>query len=634
LSAALDEVAVEPTAADPGADVRNGDVLTPPANTAQDVERAADSATGNGAGEVAEGVEPGERPAVSNAEPRRRWRRRPHQDPKQLAPAASANAAVPANSSPRPEESIEALDSEPGVDHRRWRRAPAGTGTTSAHDATVSEGPDGNGKHRRWRRATTPEDAGLAVLAAGAAAGSDETTSGEPMPAVENEATELVASTAAAGDAAPGEPMPTVENEATELVASTAAAGDAAPGEPMPAVPDKATELVASTAVESPSQLSDGVLLDEDLFWARKEPLPAVAASTALASAPSSQPDGVAGRARRRRLLLVAAALAVIVAIVATLLATVFSGGGSQERAQSPASPPAAVRLEFDSATTPDGLEMQRVWRLRGTRGTNFVGRLSFSNPTASTITASHTEVIPKSLASSVTDIDFQPRPTVVQPDPIVRYFLTVPPHETVYARYEIQVAADGADRSRLDAWAQEMQTDLSALAEATTTTVPRSTTTTTTTTTRPPTTPTRRPAPSAEPPVATTSPEPPPPPPTSPPTTSPPALPALGTIVIRTISYGGTGTFGFSGPDGGNLSLTTSGSPDGSAESTAMTVAAGTYAWTQVSVSEGWRLFGIDCTDRDAGPFDQRSTVSGATATFNVQAGETVVCTWGNRPL
>jgi hypothetical protein len=37
----------------------------------------------------------------------------------------------------------------------------------------------------------------------------------------------------------------------------------------------------------------------------------------------------------------------------------------------------------------------------------------------------------------------------------------------------------------------------------------------------------------------------------------------------------------------------------------------------------------GLDCTDRDAGPFENRSTVSGSTATFNVQAGETVVCTW-----
>ena len=79
-------------------------------------------------------------------------------------------------------------------------------------------------------------------------------------------------------------------------------------------------------------------------------------------------------------------------------------------------------------------------------------------------------------------------------------------------------------------------------------------------------------------------------------------------------------------------MSLTTSGSPDGTAQSSPMTVVAGKYDWTEVSLSAGWGLFNIDCTDRDAGPFEDRSTVSGATATYNVQAGETVVCTWANR--
>ena len=62
------------------------------------------------------------------------------------------------------------------------------------------------------------------------------------------------------------------------------------------------------------------------------------------------------------------------------------------------------------------------------------------------------------------------------------------------------------------------------------------------------------------------------------------------------------------------------------------MTVAAGKYTWKQVSASGGFGVLNIDCTDRDAGPFDQRSTVSGTSATFNVQPGETVSCTWINR--
>jgi hypothetical protein len=100
---------------------------------------------------------------------------------------------------------------------------------------------------------------------------------------------------------------------------------------------------------------------------------------------------------------------------------------------------------------------------------------------------------------------------------------------------------------------------------------------------------------------------------------------------VIRVVSYDGTGTFGFSGPGGGQ-SVSTAGSPNGSGQSGAMSVTPGTYAWTQVSLAPGYHLQVIDCTDRDAGPFEQRSTVSGATATFNVQPGESVTCTWINR--
>jgi hypothetical protein len=61
------------------------------------------------------------------------------------------------------------------------------------------------------------------------------------------------------------------------------------------------------------------------------------------------------------------------------------------------------------------------------------------------------------------------------------------------------------------------------------------------------------------------------------------------------------------------------------------MTVAPGLYPWTQAATS-GWTVTNLDCTDRDAGPFEQRSTTSGSTATYNVQPGETVTCTWTNR--
>ena len=72
-----------------------------------------------------------------------------------------------------------------------------------------------------------------------------------------------------------------------------------------------------------------------------------------------------------------------------------------------------------------------------------------------------------------------------------------------------------------------------------------------------------------------------------------------------------------------------------GAAESGAMTVDAGIYTWTQAPVPPGFEPSNtgagsnIDCTDRDGGPFEERSTVSGTTVNINVQPGETVTCTW-----
>ena len=98
---------------------------------------------------------------------------------------------------------------------------------------------------------------------------------------------------------------------------------------------------------------------------------------------------------------------------------------------------------------------------------------------------------------------------------------------------------------------------------------------------------------------------------------------------MLKVVSEGDTDTFKFSGPSG-NVSVTTTGSPNGTGQSGSMSVAPGKYAWT---ISKAlWKTRYLDCTDRDAGPFEQRSTVSGSTATFNVQSGETVTCTWTMR--
>jgi len=324
----------------------------------------------------------------------------------------------------------------------------------------------------------------------------------------------------------------------------------------------------------------------------------AVEAVEAVDTRPRSQPaaDAVAGRHRRTAVLAVAVLAVVAVgAVVAVLLA----GGGSEEASPAASGTTTSIRRTFPVATTPEGAVVRRTWVLEGGRGDRFVGRLTFSNPTAAPVTVTHTETIPKSLAASVDEIRFDPEPRVLEDDPVVQYSLTLGPGERVTVRYAIAVAPTGVERARLDGWASDLP-DTSSDPEGSSTTT--TTASTTPTTSAPPTT--------AAPPV--------PPPPPIP----PPPAPANAAIVVRVVSQGASGTFGFSGP-GGSAALTTTGS-QGVAQSAPVPVAAGVYSWTQVSAPPGSTLIGVGCSDGESGG-------SGPTATFRVQAGETVTCTWTN---
>ena len=301
---------------------------------------------------------------------------------------------------------------------------------------------------------------------------------------------------------------------------------------------------------------------------------------------PARQPGttvrDTARRPRGARLMLVAA-LVVIAIGVATLVAV--SGDGTSGRSVPRAAPGTSdqIRLALDPVTTPDGVTIGRVWMLRGARGTRFVGRFVFSNPTATPLNVVHTEVIPKSLASSVDDITFDPQPTILEADPVVEYSVTVPASGTATARYEIEVAPEGRSRARLEAWADDARVAELERAASTTTTAPPST-----------------PAPSPA---------------------LPPSGPGTGAIVVQTIAQGVGGTFRYSGPGGTMIS----GNVQGSGQSPAIPVPVGVHTWTQVSAPPGSTLVGIGCNDSD-------STGFGATANFTVQAGETVVCTWTNQ--
>ncbi|MGH9051387.1 MAG: prealbumin-like fold domain-containing protein, partial [Acidimicrobiia bacterium] len=402
---------------------------------------------------------------------------------------------------------------------------------------------------------------------------------------------------------------------------------DAEPAPPLEAVAVAATPAEATPAEATPGEAA---------------PIEAAPIERVSARPPALAP---AARRKHRERVFVAVAVVVVLAATGVLAAVTLSdrgGGGSPSTGGGP------VEFTFDTISLASGATVERTWTLAGDEGARFDGTLEFANSTEERMTVSHTEVIPKTLAASVDDIDFEPEPVVIEADPVVRFDLEIPADGTITATYRISVAPDGTDESRLEEWADDLDAEEERRANATTTT--RSTTTTTTTTTSPATTttkpasgggaggggggnrgsggqqsdaPTANPAPT--PPASGESPPPPPPAPAP-----PPSPPTNGVIVVRAVSVEGNATFGFSGPSG-SVQVPTAGSPNGSGQWSAG-VAAGTYAWTEVGVPPGWQLFNLDCSDRDAGPFEHRSTISGATATFNVQPGEWVVCTWTNR--
>jgi len=347
---------------------------------------------------------------------------------------------------------------------------------------------------------------------------------------------------------------------------------------------------------------------------------------------PMAEPRGDSGWNTRNKK--VVAAVAVAAVILAALVIVLVPGGKSDKQAVRTAP---GAQLTFDPVTTPEGAQVTRVWKLQGSKGSNFVGLVEFSNPKTTPMETSYTEVIPKAIAASVSDIRFDPQPTVVQADPVVRYNVTLPAGGSLTARYDVAVSPEGPNRSRLETWAKDLPTTTTTTTTTTapttapaptpTTAAPKTNTTaapkTNTPATVAPTAPPAPPAPDTSPPTPDTSP---PPPDTSPPppdTIPPPPPSETGTIIIRLNSQGGTGTFTLSGPLG-TVVLTTSGSPTGFAQ-TGYTVAPGVYPYT-LEPTEGWTTIGVACEDRSGPP---NSSASGSTATFNVSANETVVCTF-----
>ena len=121
------------------------------------------------------------------------------------------------------------------------------------------------------------------------------------------------------------------------------------------------------------------------------------------------------------------------------------------------ATPPPSVPYSFNPTQYSDGLLVSRRWTLTGD-GSNFTASLVATNTTSTTLPTSFVEVIPESLAKSSSDIHFDPVPLVVEPDPVVKYNLTLPPLGKQTLTYTIHTSADGANLDRLEHWADDWE--------------------------------------------------------------------------------------------------------------------------------------------------------------------------------
>ena len=92
------------------------------------------------------------------------------------------------------------------------------------------------------------------------------------------------------------------------------------------------------------------------------------------------------------------------------------------------------------------------------------------------------------------------------------------------------------------------------------------------------------------------------------------------GTVIVKKVMVGGTDTFTYTGTPAGSIS-----SNNGTIQAS---VSAGQYTSTEAAAA-GWHLTSIVCDDANS-----TGSAGTRTATFNVEAGETVTCTFTNTKL
>ena len=223
---------------------------------------------------------------------------------------------------------------------------------------------------------------------------------------------------------------------------AAAAPAPEAPVAPVPAVP--ARPATGEKPAESMAEWLSGANGDKPdplAEWGELPPEPPPPPAPVPAPRRWSRPVGPPAAPTRRRSVVIGAAVVLLVAVVAAVI--------SWSRSDPPTPSPAVYA--FSPATLDNGLVVSRTWQLLGERGELLRGEVVLRNPTSSPVNASYDEVIPKSVASTVSAIRFDPVYTsVVQDDPVVRYALDIEPGGQRDLRYETDVAPEGNSLGRL----------------------------------------------------------------------------------------------------------------------------------------------------------------------------------------
>ena len=282
------------------------------------------------------------------------------------------------------------------------------------------------------------------------------------------------------------EPLPPIPvATAATIVEPEAETPETPTASPSPFVAPAAVWSLASTtpelepkidpAIEPVSGMSEAadtaVVADTDAVEIETEakPEPAVVPHRLI----EGEPDE-GSRARGRMIRFGAGALVAFVSLVVLVAVLVDS---SKSKVGSPTVPSTnATTSKTSAAFVPEaplnlptvqmasGLIVSRRWRLTGDNGDRFLASVDMKNPTGKTITDSVIEVIPKVLASTVTDVAFTgATPAVVNPDPIVRFDVTLEPGKEHRVTYSIAVPGDGVEQSRLLAWQTARDTEQAA---------------------------------------------------------------------------------------------------------------------------------------------------------------------------